>query len=453
MNNIFDSDKIAVSPIIISRDKVENLTDRPNNSDHFGGDSMTSLELKKAFDKIGVYIATRLKNLIEALKSGDAGSSIGILGWNGELTNIKSMIMQLRSIEGISNIGTSIIIDGEQANLQGVIDNLYTLIASYELDDIYDIKNILQYEKESGQCVTIDEFSSNLTELNELATKLREILSLNGTDDNSVRLDNIQSDINAIESSVGQAFGIARLDGFGKVLDHIDASRIVSGVLPLSCIPDAAYERTYFVATEAERFALTKDKVQNGDIVVVEATQERWYKVIDDTKLNVKQGYREIVGGISAVAKMAQEYDVNYHDGGSIADKFAEQSASVEVVRDRVIRDEGANWNGETIASNNFEIQKLKGNSDVYLKNKYVYTSSFGSSSRFEDYGFECIVQFSQIKANSVVELYFNHAECISGIFSPFIDSYNGYFKLYANEKPKSDFTIPLIIVKEEYIG
>ncbi len=74
----------------------------------------------------------------------------------------------------------------------------------------------------------------------------------------------------------------------------LDASKI-TGVLDIARIPKGALERIYPVASDAERFKLTKEDVQNGDTVQV--NNKQMYVVIDETKLNTEAGYREYTAG------------------------------------------------------------------------------------------------------------------------------------------------------------
>lgn len=78
----------------------------------------------------------------------------------------------------------------------------------------------------------------------------------------------------------------------------IDASDVVSGIFPISMIPKGAIENTKTVTNDTERFALTTDDVQNGDMVYVEDT-ESFYFVVNDTKLNADEGYKIYSTGIA----------------------------------------------------------------------------------------------------------------------------------------------------------
>ena len=56
-----------------------------------------------------------------------------------------------------------------------------------------------------------------------------------------------------------------------------------------------AKERVKIVTSDAERFALTKPEIHNGCSVCVDdgVNEPVWYKVIDDTKLNIEDGYKK----------------------------------------------------------------------------------------------------------------------------------------------------------------
>jgi hypothetical protein len=104
-----------------------------------------------------------------------------------------------------------------------------------------------------------------------------------------------KTNITAIINSKGLANGIATLDAGGK--------------LNTNQLPALAIGDTVTVASEAAMFALTTGSVQKGDVVVVAtgniATQKT-YRVIDDTKLNSADGYRELLfpdQGVAAIMR------------------------------------------------------------------------------------------------------------------------------------------------------
>lgn len=72
----------------------------------------------------------------------------------------------------------------------------------------------------------------------------------------------------------------------------ITASDIVSGVIDIKHIPQAAIETAVKVGSLEEMYALTLDHVQNGDIVILLQEGSRVvYYVHDQTKLNSEAGY------------------------------------------------------------------------------------------------------------------------------------------------------------------
>ena len=82
-------------------------------------------------------------------------------------------------------------------------------------------------------------------------------------------------------------------------IPNLDASKITSGIIDIERLPAAALERLVEVENDAARFSLTKQQVQLGDVVKVNNTL-KMYKVIDDNKLNLEEGYSVFVAGRAA---------------------------------------------------------------------------------------------------------------------------------------------------------
>lgn len=100
--------------------------------------------------------------------------------------------------------------------------------------------------------------------------------------------------------------GSANFDGSGNIsitIPSIDATSI-TGVLPLSTIPQGALERLVRVADKAARFKLTTSQVQTGDSVIQNDTGVM-YVVVDDSKLNSDAGYQEYKAGTALNASYA----------------------------------------------------------------------------------------------------------------------------------------------------
>lgn len=92
------------------------------------------------------------------------------------------------------------------------------------------------------------------------------------------------------------------------------------GLIPASQIPPEVFERMKVVQDDTERFALTTDDVQNGDVVYVNDDEVMYY-VYDDTKLDIEAGYKPFAAGTAAKAiadKNGNDIDTSYvHDYGS----------------------------------------------------------------------------------------------------------------------------------------
>lgn len=77
----------------------------------------------------------------------------------------------------------------------------------------------------------------------------------------------------------------------------------ITGIISIDNIPREAMPDTITVQSDEERFALTKEQAQNNDVVIVEgATADdpaHMYWVVDDTKLNLPEGYRAFTSSIA----------------------------------------------------------------------------------------------------------------------------------------------------------
>lgn len=83
-------------------------------------------------------------------------------------------------------------------------------------------------------------------------------------------------------------------------ITQLDATKL-KGLIPIESVPKSALERLYPVVDDDARFSLTKDDVQNGDVVKVQSTGYIYF-VVDDTKLSSEAGYQTFkVGSASSV--------------------------------------------------------------------------------------------------------------------------------------------------------
>ena len=91
-------------------------------------------------------------------------------------------------------------------------------------------------------------------------------------------------------------------------IQQIDAGAVNTGTLPLKVIPQGAIEKLVHVGNEAQRFTLTKEKVQNGDSILQDDTQVM-YIVVDEDNLNNSTGYQEYKAGTALKALKAKTAD------------------------------------------------------------------------------------------------------------------------------------------------
>lgn len=102
-----------------------------------------------------------------------------------------------------------------------------------------------------------------------------------------------------ISESGGEVF-LTRPDGSNAKLmnseHNHDASEIVSGTIDIARLPAGALDRLITVQNRTERYALTRDRVQNGD-TVQQLDTGVMYRVVDDNQLNRAAGYKEYTAG------------------------------------------------------------------------------------------------------------------------------------------------------------
>ena len=105
------------------------------------------------------------------------------------------------------------------------------------------------------------------------------------------------------------------------------------GLIPASELPPMVFEHMYVVDTDADRFNLTTDEVQNGDIVYVNVT-ELMYFVIDDTKLDREAGYKVFAAGTAARA-------IGDKNGNDITTTYQPKIDSTHKLDSELIDDDG----------------------------------------------------------------------------------------------------------------
>lgn len=111
----------------------------------------------------------------------------------------------------------------------------------------------------------------------------------------------LQSALDAKSAAIASEASRAVLAEAGKAnTNHThDASNITSGVFDIQRIPQGALERLVVVANQTERYALTNEIVQNGDVVKQQDTGSLYF-VKDDTHLDGASGYENFSTGTAS---------------------------------------------------------------------------------------------------------------------------------------------------------
>lgn len=102
-------------------------------------------------------------------------------------------------------------------------------------------------------------------------------------------------------SLTGAASGSGSFDGSANSsinVSSLDATKL-TGTVPITNLPPSVIERMSVVKDDTERFALTTDSVQNGDVVKVQSSNLMYY-VVDDSKLSTEAGYEVFKAGSAA---------------------------------------------------------------------------------------------------------------------------------------------------------
>jgi hypothetical protein len=98
------------------------------------------------------------------------------------------------------------------------------------------------------------------------------------------------SSISNLLSQKGKPNGIATLDSNSFLVQNIDASNIISGIINPSRLPKTAFQRLVFVANQAAMYKLTASDVNLGDTVQTVDTLNMYF-VSDINNLNNAAGY------------------------------------------------------------------------------------------------------------------------------------------------------------------
>lgn len=121
----------------------------------------------------------------------------------------------------------------------------------------------------------------------------------------------IESSNPYLNATVGSTIKPIYLDsGTFKEIIGLDGSMITSGTISLERLPQGALERLVTVENKEGRLALTRDRIQTGD-VVQQLDTKVMYVVVDDTKLDQEEGYVEFAAGLATKALEADHAGVS----------------------------------------------------------------------------------------------------------------------------------------------
>lgn len=114
-----------------------------------------------------------------------------------------------------------------------------------------------------------------------------------------------------VKAGAGGTAGTATFNGGANIeitIPNIDATKL-TGIVPISNLPQAALERVVHVTNQTARFQLTTERVQLGDTVIQDDTGVM-YIVVDESQLNNAAGYEEYAAATATNALHADEADV-----------------------------------------------------------------------------------------------------------------------------------------------
>lgn len=163
----------------------------------------------------------------------------------------------------------------------------------------------------------------------------------------------------------------------------------ITGVIGIDHLPAGALERCKIVADDTARFKLTKNDVQNGDVVKVGTdANAKMYFVIDETKLSSEDGYTVfsagtatsvpwsgVIGKPSTFAPSAHTHDDRYYTESEINSKLDGKSNTGHTHDDRYYTESEMNT-------------KLAGKSDTshsHNLNTMINTLEEGTSTPTDD--------------------------------------------------------------------
>lgn len=230
-------------------------------------------ELKKKQNKEDSTLKTAAKTIVAAINELFT-NKLEKGGYSGTAQNLLTEISKIasKSILGRIIIGKGLSVDSSgRISIVSKNDGITINENDFQLNTVDD--------------VTTDSGTKPLS-----ARQGKKLEENKQNKNDSTLLTTAKNIVGAINELFSGKANKAHSHGNSEITD-IDASKIKTGTIDISRLPQAALERCVVVADDTARFKLTKYQVQVGDSVKVTNPDNLMYIVVDDNKLNIEAGY------------------------------------------------------------------------------------------------------------------------------------------------------------------
>ena len=230
-------------------------------------------ELKKKQNKEDSTLKTVAKTIVAAINELFT-NKLEKGGYSGTAQNL---LTEISKIASKSVLGRIIIGKGLSVDSSGRIS-------------IVSKNDGITINENDFQLNTVDDVTTDSSTKPLSARQGKKLEENKQSKNDSTLLTTAKNIVGAINELFSEKANKAHSHGNSEITD-IDASKIKTGTIDISRLPQAALERCVVVADDTARFKLTKEQVQVGDSVKVTNPDNLMYIVVDDNKLNSEAGY------------------------------------------------------------------------------------------------------------------------------------------------------------------
>jgi hypothetical protein len=92
-------------------------------------------------------------------------------------------------------------------------------------------------------------------------------------------------------------------------------------------------------------------------------------------------------------------------------------------------------------------VAALEGSTKLVISNTVVGTSAFTYDSTYTDYPYRAAIVDERVTSNMIPEVIFGIDDCMSGVFAPIANTYDGGVYIYTAGVPDEIVIIPTIII------